>query len=568
MKIYTFLTNNLSFAPLLILLMSSLILISQTNSEALSKKSKADLDLRYKNTKNTAPKEALLYADALHKLAIKENNQKNIATALYKKGYVENKLANNDIALQYIAESLTISRKIENDTLLLKNENLKGNIYLNKNLYNEAIDHYMEAKNIAERMGNTRDILVISRNVAILKKEVDDLDGALEIFLNNLERIEAKYNENFDRQKLLTYFSLVDTYLRLDDVKKASFYNNKGLEGSTNKLYSDLHYHFLSNEAIINYQQHNFEEAIRLCKKIENEIDSSTNSKLRATNYLYLGKSFFGLNNYETAILNFEKIKTQEDVPPFNLKEAYYYLAKSYIKLNNQDLANKNFDMLITLDNENDIVTRNAELKVFKTFDLANLKEELSTLNDKLSSQKRTAYSLYGLALVIIFGIVLFYRKKQKFNRVRFEKLVTEIEKLEQVKTKAQSYKKDVHVTDDNVIQILEKLDTFENNKTYLNIDCTLSYVAKKISTNTSYLSKVINNHKGIPFKTYLTDLRINEALIQLKNNKTLRAYTIKAIASEFGFKRQETFSRAFKARTGIYPSVYIKSIKIRALKL
>ena len=56
--------------------------------------------------------------------------------------------------------------------------------------------------------------------------------------------------------------------------------------------------------------------------------------------------------------------------------------------------------------------------------------------------------------------------------------------------------------------------------------------------------------------------LRIDYVLKELKENKKLRSYTIQAIAEEIGFKKAESFSKAFKKRTGLNPSFYIKQIK------
>jgi len=414
-------------------------------------------------------------------------------------------------------------------------------------------------------MGNTKDVLVITRNIAIIKKEINDNEGAVELLLKNLDLINKEGSNNQNRQKLLTYFSLVDTYLRLEDLENASFYNAKGFKDSSNSDSQDLHILFLSNKAIIEYKSGNYKEAIAICNLLKDDTKTQTNPELLITSHLYLGKSYFELEDYDSAIHNLETIKTVSNnfkhVSPFNLREIYYYLAKSYIKTGDQNLSTQYFDSLIALDKENDLATKTAERKIYKSFDLTSLKDELDALNTKLTKQKKTASYLYVLAALLIASIVIFFRGKQKKNSVRFEKLLKEIEDLEKNNTKSASLKNETLVTDDTVRTILNGLEKFESSKTYLNKDATLSHVAKKINTNTSYLSNVINKHKGKSFKTYLTELRINEALIQLKNNKTLRAYTIKAIAAEFGFKRQETFSRAFKSQTGIYPSIYIKNL-------
>lgn len=532
--------------------------------DSLSTKSQLDLKINYNDSKNASPKKAKMYAEALYILAQKKNKKEDIAKALYKKAYIENKLGNRNNALQLIEESQSINSAINNDSLLLKNTNLKGIIYSFKNEYMLAIDSYLEAKTIAEKMGNEDDVLIISHNIAIIKQEINDLQGALDIFLSNLKRIEAS-KKPFLRQKLLTYFTIADTYLRLEDLENATLYNEKGLNNSLDTIHSDLNIFFRSNKAIISYKQKKYEETISIYDDIKNDIIELSNTKLLIITYLNLGKSNFELENYDATIENFEKIKdisnNYKDVSPYNLRDIYYYLAKSYIKTNQPVLANKSFDLLITLDKENDLVTKNAERKIYKNFDLSNLKEELAVLNNKLSKQKKTAYYIYGLAFILIAIIILFHKWKQKLNRHLFEELALEIEILEQRNDKANTKKNDIIVTDKNVTKILENLKKFEKNKSYLNTECTLNHVAKKINTNTWYLSNVINKHKGKTFKAYITELRLNEALIQLKNERKLHVFTIKAIALEFGFKRQETFSKAFRVRTGMYPSTYIKNL-------
>ena len=185
---------------------------------------------------------------------------------------------------------------------------------------------------------------------------------------------------------------------------------------------------------------------------------------------------------------------------------------------------------------------------------------------DSLDKNTKYLYSASAILLALLISFFVWYQRKQQLNKKRFQELLVTIEKLEQPKEKIvpEVIVKETSnaVTDENALQILKDLEKFEAKKLYLRQDCTLGYVAKKLKTNTSYLSNVINTYKEKSFKSYLSELRINAALIQLKNDPKLRSYTIKAIAEEFGFKRSETFSRAFKAQTDMYPSYYIKSLK------
>ncbi|WP_452598161.1 helix-turn-helix domain-containing protein [Pontimicrobium sp. MEBiC01747] len=124
-----------------------------------------------------------------------------------------------------------------------------------------------------------------------------------------------------------------------------------------------------------------------------------------------------------------------------------------------------------------------------------------------------------------------------------------------------QKEKPKFNANDDKFEAILEKLKKLEAKHYYLKQNCTLHSTAKQLKTNTSYLSKVINNHLGKNFSTYINELRINYVVLELKRNKTLRAYSIKAIAEEIGYKKTSTFSKYFKEITGISPSVYIKNL-------
>ena len=112
---------------------------------------------------------------------------------------------------------------------------------------------------------------------------------------------------------------------------------------------------------------------------------------------------------------------------------------------------------------------------------------------------------------------------------------------------------------------VLEKLQAFEEKSLYLQKNLTQNKIAKRLNTNSSYLSKVVNSYKHKNFATYINDLRIDYVVEQLKEDKKLRSYTIKSIASDVGYKSPEAFSKSFKKINGIYPSYFIKKLNEKA---
>lgn len=530
--------------------------------DSLSQKSFKELHESYRTYKNIDPNKAAVYADELYKVSLQKKDNKELAKAIYNKAYIQNKLGHAETALTLTDSSLTIARQISNDSLLLKNTNLKGVIYSSKGDYNEALTHYLEARDIAERLGNLNDILLMSRNIGVIRIKIGDYKSAKDVFSNNLKKIKTSKLRGFEREHALNHYNIADAYLKMEDYNRALVYADSSLAFLAHKNVSDLHVPFYSIIAIINFQQKNYRKTIEICNELVSEISKTQNEKKLVTPYFYLGKSHLELGDCDTAITYFEGIKelvNKHDISFPELGETFSFLARCYVANGNNKKAQINIDLFSEFIKRKEATNTDVSYKIHK-----DIESQLDALNFKNKQQKKTMNYLYGLAafLVALFSII--YWKKQTLNNKRFKALLLTIEDLEQSKqqslVKTKTTPKDVNP--ENVEQILKALEKFENRELFLNTQCNLVYVAKKLKTNTSYLSKVVNTHKGKPFKSYLTELRINASLIHLKNNKQLRLYTIKALANEFGFKRYETFSRAFKTQTGIYPSVYIKSLE------
>jgi AraC-like DNA-binding protein len=116
-------------------------------------------------------------------------------------------------------------------------------------------------------------------------------------------------------------------------------------------------------------------------------------------------------------------------------------------------------------------------------------------------------------------------------------------------------------------LRILMKLEKLEAEKYYLKPDFTQQEVAKKIKTNTTYLSYVVNKNHNKSFSAYFNELRINYVISEIINNKKYREYTTLAIAESAGFKNADSFTSSFKKKTGITPYTFINEIKKRELQ-
>jgi len=92
----------------------------------------------------------------------------------------------------------------------------------------------------------------------------------------------------------------------------------------------------------------------------------------------------------------------------------------------------------------------------------------------------------------------------------------------------------------------------------YFEHSISLNEVADMVQVSPTYLSKKIKTELGASFITYLTKVRINKALMLMKD-PYLKIYEI---ADMVGYSTQHYFCNAFKKVTGISPTVYRSGAK------
>ena len=157
-----------------------------------------------------------------------------------------------------------------------------------------------------------------------------------------------------------------------------------------------------------------------------------------------------------------------------------------------------------------------------------------------------------------LFFAIFNYRKRQKIYFKKYNNLVLEINKKSTIQKSGRSDSETI--PSEIYKKIASGLEKFEMQNEYL-MPLTLVELAKKLDTNSTYLSKFININTGNNFSQYINKLRIQYIVERLKSDSRLRSFTIEAIAEEIGFGTPQSFSKAFYNETGIFPSYYIKKL-------
>jgi AraC-like DNA-binding protein len=95
-----------------------------------------------------------------------------------------------------------------------------------------------------------------------------------------------------------------------------------------------------------------------------------------------------------------------------------------------------------------------------------------------------------------------------------------------------------------------------------LELDCgkpiTLQHYARELGMNAAYLSALFSHAVGVPFKTYLTDLRLEKARALLGDP----ARSVSGVAYAVGYASENRFRFAFKQATGLSPRLWRETMQ------
>src|SRR5690606_31064175 len=198
-------------------------------------------------------------------------------------------------------------------------------------------------------------------------------------------------------------------------------------------------------------------------------------------------------------------------------------------------------------------------------FNVPMLQREKRQLLRELNGRNKIIFYLYvGGGVILCITLYVFYRNHKIKSRLNLL-MSTNIEPINSNRDE----KDELQISSEIIVKIKEGLVLFETENGFLDPGITQELLAKRLRTNSSYLSMIINNEKGINFSTYLKDLRVTYAINFLKANPEIATkYTMKGMSELFGFKSADSFSRALSSKIGVSASNYLRRIKKESYNL
>ena len=159
--------------------------------------------------------------------------------------------------------------------------------------------------------------------------------------------------------------------------------------------------------------------------------------------------------------------------------------------------------------------------------------------------------------------LVLFVHIRQSYKKLMQKSIENEGGAEELVKTVSFDKAQIQSEQEELIIKGLQRL--FEEERVYLNPSLTIQDLARRLSTNKTTLSHVINTSMNQNFVSLLNSYRVKESMSVLSDPKHFRT-KMEVVGEMCGFNNRQVFHAAFKKEMGITPN-HFRNIQIITAK-
>ena len=378
-------------------------------------------------------------------------------------------------------------------------------------------------------------------------------DQLLRIYLNTAYRTLNYYTQ--DSIINASYLDSTAAYVARAEsfIKEENFTPSKIRQRQLLNLKSDILYNRKDYKQAIKFYQRTVivSKALGMKKRVYQ-------SKFR------LAESYFYNGEYQQAKKIFDQISTKDLQQYKLLKNAVvikYYYAQIYSKLGDIEKAAKYIE---TFQVQIEEFYRDMSANTIDVLTQNELNEKKQILDNLAKEEKTNSYLMVFLTSVFLLVVFLFFymRNQRRKFQVKIDDLLKNIEK-----SKAEKSTTVQTIKEAKAKKLLLKLSKIEDQELFLNKNYSLNMVAKKIDSNSSYVSQIINTYWNKSFVDYTNELRINYILKKLKEDRTYQKFTLLAIAESVGYKSLSSFNKHFKNIAGITPKQYLSYLKVHSEK-
>lgn len=507
----------------------------------------------------------------------KAKKEKNFSKLI--QGYRDARQFDFNNKIKYADSALTTSLKHGTKDDISKEYLSKGIIYyLYQKNYREALNDYLLAYEYSKGSANQYHHYKVIYHLGIVKGHLGYYEEALKHFEESGQfyssQIEKNQHENIQFNHKKAYFNslhqmtVINHYLK--NFSKSDSLSRIGFDFTKNDNDFLLeNSYFLKCMGISKFLNENYAGAKSDLEKALPNILKRNDFAWVSVIYYYLGKISEVKKEEHKTINYYSKIDSIFEKHQFiqpEIYRSYHYLIDYY---KNKDV-NKQLYYTNQLLKADSLITRDypyLSQKLHKEYDRNKLIEQKENIEKKSRRKILIAQVLIFSGTVVLIFFVIRIRKDQKIKKQYnlLQKRIAEGTYNTHDITNGESEEcslRKTSISPEMAAEIKEKLEKFEKELQFIKKGITQKSIARKMGTNSHYLSVYINENKGMNFNKYMAELRINYITTLLNTNNKYLNYTIEALAEECGIAARQNFSKLFFEINGIRPTDYIKKRK------
>ncbi|MBO9676324.1 MAG: AraC family transcriptional regulator [Sphingobacteriaceae bacterium] len=477
--------------------------------------------------------------------------------------------------LKYADSAIWAAKFTRNDSILSRAYVQKGIVYyFNFKKFKPALDEYLIAYNYCDKTGDVYHKNRLAYLIAVVKNYVGYYDEALVLLkgtkrffeAESLKKVHPNLIYGYKRGYYNSLHQMIVCYRNLGNYATADSLITLGLSLTDVSDFKQENSYFLKEKGISEFRNKDYRSSINTLRHAIVAISAVNDFAWATVCYSYIGKSYLGIGDNSEAIRYLQKVDSVFQKHNFTLPE----LRSSYELLINEYKQHKNTQKELYYSTQllkaNEIIAQDypyLSSKMHKGYDTRSLANEKKQLEKDAKWGSTITIMSILLAFVAITEAIWRYRKEQDIKE-KYELLEQRLlakkdssPEAEPIKLKDSS-KLDIEI---KVIEdILFKLADFEKNRGFTEKALNINKLAAKFDTNSTYLSRVINEYRGLKFTDYLQQLRIAYITDRLYNDRIFLSYKIETLADECGIASRTNFSNLFIQINGIRPSDFIKN--------
>ncbi|WP_109097499.1 AraC family transcriptional regulator [Aquimarina sp. AU58] len=490
----------------------------------------------------------------------------------YQIAYIEYIRSNHSNTIKNAYISVKAAEKIKDTIKIFGSHSLLGGSYYVLGAYEESLQSYLSAKELSRSIQNLSYKLISHTNIANVRMKLKRYKDAIDEYDLVLKTLEKETKDNFIQYKNTYLSSLLGKgkcLAEVDKLDEALKTNDQGVLLAENYGLPIYKSYFYINLGDIYYKKEEYHKALGFLKQGKDIFVSNTGGQqtnLYIANY-YIARCLYQQKKYDETISllneNFDLIG--DNIEADKIENMYRLAIETSKMMGDQEKQISYYDKL-----QNIIQVKSDKRLVAKDLLYEDDLEDFKIENNKLASEKtksatskKIIVTVSIILITILLSVFLVYRRKTKIKEQKFLKVIEDIKEKKSIDHEPENPIREVKIKDEKSEKILKELQELEHTHFYISQDCNLYSTAKLLNTNTTYLSKALNEIRKKSFNQYLNELRINYALLKLKEDRMFRSYTIRAVAKETGYKSATTFIKVFKSKTGLNPAYYIKKLEL-----